>query len=61
MMMNVLHKVEWVAREIEVGRENLPQWQFFLHKSYMNYPGIEIMSPAWGTERPDGLSYWQLS
>jgi hypothetical protein len=42
MMMNVEQSVEWeLAAETEVLGENLPQHQFFRHKSHMTWPGIE--------------------
>jgi hypothetical protein len=41
-MMSVEQLVEWeLAAENEVLRENLPQYHFVHHKSYMTWAGLE--------------------
>jgi hypothetical protein len=44
MMMETL--VEWLAKEIEVLGENLPQCRFVRHKPHM-LPGREPGPPRW--------------
>jgi hypothetical protein len=47
MMMNVEQSVEWeLAGEIEVLRENLPQYRFVHHKPHM-LPVREPGPPRW--------------
>jgi hypothetical protein len=36
-----------LAGETEVLEENLPQFQFVRHKSYMTRPGLEPGPPRW--------------
>jgi hypothetical protein len=55
MMMCVEQLVEWMAGEIEVYRENLPQFCFVNHKSNMIWPGFEPGPPWW--EASDCLNY----
>jgi hypothetical protein len=46
-MTYVKQSLEWeLAGEIEVLGENLPQSQFFHHKSHMTWPGLEP-GPLW--------------
>jgi hypothetical protein len=47
MMMSVEHSMEWVAKETEVLRENLPQYRFVLHKSHMAWPGPKPRPHRW--------------
>jgi hypothetical protein len=47
-MVIVEKLVEWrVVEETEVLGENLPQRQFFRHKSHMTRPGFEPGPPWW--------------
>jgi hypothetical protein len=41
MMMSVERSVEYLLREIEVLRENLPQYLLVYHKYHMFWPGLE--------------------
>jgi hypothetical protein len=47
MIMSVEQLVEWLAGEIEVIRENLPQCHFIYHKSHMTWPGLVPGLPRW--------------
>jgi hypothetical protein len=44
--MSVKLSVECVMGEIEVLGENLPQYRFVHHKSYMTWPGLRNGIPA---------------
>jgi hypothetical protein len=39
--------VEWLAEEIEVLGESLPQHRFVHHKSHVTWPGFELGPPLW--------------
>jgi hypothetical protein len=41
MIMSVDQPVEWLAGEIEVFGENLPQCRFIHQKSHITLPGLE--------------------
>jgi hypothetical protein len=46
MIISVEQSVEWeLARETEVRRENQPQCNFILHKSYTTRLGLEPGPP----------------
>jgi hypothetical protein len=49
-LMNMEEFVEWkLAGDTEVLRENLPQYHFFHHKSYVTWPEIWPESLRWET------------
>jgi hypothetical protein len=45
MRIIVEHSVEWLARETEVLRKNLPQCHFIHQKSHITWPGLEPGQP----------------
>jgi hypothetical protein len=52
--MSVEQSVEWLVRETEELRGNLPQCRFVHHKSHMTLSELELGPPRWeaGTNSP---------
>jgi hypothetical protein len=47
MMMSMEQSVQWLAVEIEIFGENLPQCRYVHHKSHMSSPELEPGRRGW--------------